>query len=153
MYFWGVSRALCFLFLGVVSEYALPSTCFYCYQYIFGVLESWSAWSCFTWNIAVKSLTHIYWTALFYEVTEKGVIPVLDAGIHLRKSLCCKEIDYRDKPDNDNFRSFSATFSYEASFFIPNYRTSISIGGRCFPWKSCKEGQETTRCSSLQRDG
>ena len=25
-------------------------------------------------------------------VTEKGVIPVLDAGIHLRKSLCCKEI-------------------------------------------------------------
>ena len=39
--------------------------------------------------------------------TEKGVIPVLDAGIHLRKSLCCKEIDYRLKPDNDNFRSFS----------------------------------------------
>lgn len=43
------------------------------------------------------------------EATEKGVIPVLDAGIHLRKSLCCKEIDYRIKPDNDNFRSFSAT--------------------------------------------
>ena len=45
------------------------------------------------------------------EATEKGVIPMLDAGIHLRKSLCCKEIDYRVKPDNDNFRSFSATFS------------------------------------------
>ena len=27
------------------------------------------------------------------EATEKGVIPVLDAGIHLPKSLCCKEID------------------------------------------------------------
>ena len=31
------------------------------------------------------------------EATEKGVIPVLDAGIHLCKSLCCKEIDYRVK--------------------------------------------------------
>ena len=49
--------------------------------------------------------------------TEKGVIPVLDAGIHLRKSLCCKEIDYRVKPDNDNFRSFSATLLYAALFF------------------------------------
>ena len=27
------------------------------------------------------------------KAAEKGVIPVLDAGIHLRKSLCCKEID------------------------------------------------------------
>ena len=27
------------------------------------------------------------------KVAEKGVISVLDAGIHLRKSLCCKEID------------------------------------------------------------
>ena len=32
-----------------------------------------------------------------FEATEKGVIPVLDAGIHLRKSLCCKKIDYRVK--------------------------------------------------------
>ena len=54
--------------------------------------------------------SYIYWTALFYEVTEKSVIPVLDARIHLRKSLGCKEIDYRVKPDNDNCRSFSATF-------------------------------------------
>ena len=55
------------------------------------------------------------------EATEKGVIPVLDAGIHLRKSLCCKEIDYRDKPDNDNFRSFSATSRIEAPFMLRFY--------------------------------
>ena len=28
-----------------------------------------------------------------FKVAEKDVIPVLDAGIHLRKSLCCKEMD------------------------------------------------------------
>ena len=38
---------------------------------------------------------------------------MLDAGIHLRKSLCCKEIDYRFKPDNDNFRSFSVASEVE----------------------------------------
>ena len=52
-----------------------------------------------------------------FEATEKGVIPVLDAGIHLRKSLCCKEIDYRVKHDNDDFRSFSATFINFYTFF------------------------------------
>ena len=56
--------------------------------------------------------------AVFTEATEKGVIPVLDAGIHLRKSLCCKEIDYRVKPDNDNFRSFSATLSSQAGISV-----------------------------------
>ena len=55
------------------------------------------------------------------EATEKGVIPVLDAGIHLRKSLCCKEIDYRVKHDNDNFRSFSPTFSKRSVFFLSNF--------------------------------
>ena len=54
------------------------------------------------------------------EATEKGVIPMLDAGIHLRKSLCCKEIDYRVKPDNDNFRSFSVASLYGWSFFCRN---------------------------------
>ena len=55
------------------------------------------------------------------EATEKGVILVLDAGIHLRKSLCCKEIDYRVKSDNDNFRSFSPTFSKRSVFFLSNF--------------------------------
>ena len=52
------------------------------------------------------------------KVAEKGVIPVLDAGIHLRKSLCCKEIDYRVKPDNDNFRSFSVAPNSSTSLFL-----------------------------------
>ena len=31
--------------------------------------------------------------------------------------VCCKEIDYRVKPDNDNFRNFSATLFCGGSFF------------------------------------
>jgi len=41
------------------------------------------------------------------EVTEKGVISVLDTEIHLYKLLYYKKIDYRVKPDNDNFGTFS----------------------------------------------
>ena len=58
-------------------------------------------------------------TTPILEATEKGVIPVLDAGIHLRKFLCCKEIDYRVNTDNDNllnsyifFYCFIAGISY-----------------------------------------
>ena len=50
---------------------------------------------------------------------------MLDAGIHLRKSLCCKEIDYRAKPDNDNFRSFSAAFKDWQAFFVLNFFESL----------------------------
>ena len=42
------------------------------------------------------------------EATEKDVIPVLDTGISFCKSLYYKEIDYRVKPDNDIFDTFSA---------------------------------------------
>ena len=66
-----------------------------------------------SWLYANFSLSAVK-AAVFTEVTEKGVIPVLDAGIHLRKSLCCKEIYYRVKNDNSNFRSFSATLSSQA---------------------------------------
>ena len=37
-------------------------------------------------SICKKNSAAVSWA------TEKSVIPVLDAGIHLRKSLCCKEI-------------------------------------------------------------
>ena len=65
---------------------------------------------------------------IFGEATEKGVIPVHDAGIHLRKSLCCKEIDYRVKSDNDNFRSFSATlFLGRVSRFVSEPWSSFNF--------------------------
>ena len=48
-------------------------------------------------DVAVLATTESGKGGNLYEVAEKGVIPVLDAGIHLRKSLCCKEIDYRVK--------------------------------------------------------
>ena len=66
-------------------------------------------------NIGKKMATCIQ------KVAEKGVIPVLDAGIHLRKSLCCKEIDYRVKPDNDNFRSFSVASILKAPFNLTSH--------------------------------
>ena len=65
----------------------------------------------------VTATMKLFNTPFHREATEKGVIPVIDAGIHLRKSLCRKEIDYRDKPDNDNFRSFSATSSSAGGLF------------------------------------
>ena len=48
-------------------------------------------------DVAVLATTESGKGGNLYEVAEKGVIPVLDAGIHLRKSLCCKEIDFRVK--------------------------------------------------------
>ena len=80
-----------------------------------------------SWLYANFSLSAVK-AAVSTEVTEKGVIPVLDAGIHLRKSLCCKEIYYRVMPDNDNFRSFSATFSSQAGIpVISEIISAVSI--------------------------
>ena len=48
---------------------------------------------------------------------KKDVIPVLDTGISFCKSLYYKEIDYRFKPDNDIFDTFSAASYFPERLF------------------------------------
>ena len=73
--------------------------------------------------------------------TEKGVIPVLDTGIHMRESLSSKEIDYRIKSDNDDLEIFSEVCPRLAAFvsLARNDEVDITVPDRenWTPWIGC----------------